>query len=55
MYTVCTFRLADALGLAVPAGDPAMFVYVALAAWTLTGFGLALHLMKATIKEDCPN
>ena len=55
MYTVCTHRLAGELELPFLLVVPRCVVYVALSAWTLTGFGLALQLMKATIKEDCPN
>ena len=33
---------------------PRYVVYVALSAWALTGFGLALQLMKVTIKVENP-
>ncbi|HSN28299.1 MAG TPA: tellurite resistance/C4-dicarboxylate transporter family protein [Kofleriaceae bacterium] len=44
MYTVCTFRLAHAVEAAALAAIPRVFVFVALAAWTLTAFGMAWHL-----------
>jgi tellurite resistance protein TehA-like permease len=33
MYTVCTFRLSEALGVAILADFAQAFAYVALAAW----------------------
>ncbi len=46
MYTVCTFRLAQTFELPFLLVIPRYGVYIALSAWTLTGFGLVLHLMK---------
>lgn len=42
MYTVCTFRLAEAMNLAFLYPVSEVFVYIALIAWTITFIGL-LH------------
>ncbi|HEX6463828.1 MAG TPA: tellurite resistance/C4-dicarboxylate transporter family protein, partial [Vicinamibacterales bacterium] len=44
MYTACTFRLAQAVGEPALAAIPRVFIYVALAAWTLTFAGLVVQL-----------
>ena len=45
MYTVCTFRLAETLGLPFLVVIPQVAVYVALSAWLLTATGLVLNLL----------
>ncbi len=47
MYTVCTFRLAAAIDTPLLLAIPRVFVYVALAAWTLAAAGLAGQLASA--------
>ena len=46
MYTVATFRLAQAIDAPILMLIPRVFVYVALAAWTLTMTGLARELLR---------
>jgi tellurite resistance protein TehA-like permease len=45
MYTVCTFRLANALNLPFLLILPRVFLYIALLAWSLTMIGLGRHLV----------
>jgi len=46
MYTVCTFRLAQAIDAPALMAIPRVFVYVALAAWTATMLGLVMTLVE---------
>ena len=46
MYTVATFRLAQAIDAPILMTIPRVFVYIALAAWTLTMTGLARELLR---------
>jgi tellurite resistance protein TehA-like permease len=44
MYTACTFRLTQVMEVSALLFIPRFFIYIALAAWTLTLFGLLQHL-----------
>ena len=46
MYTVATFRLAEAIDTPILVAIPRVFVYVALAAWALTMAGLVRQLLQ---------
>jgi Tellurite resistance protein and related permeases len=46
MYTVCTFRLADAAGIPQLHVVPRAFVVIALAAWSITFLGLLRSLIR---------
>ncbi len=45
MYTVCTYQLAKALGFQWLYSIPRYFVFVALAAWLITLFGLVYRIV----------
>ena len=47
MYTVCTFRLAQAMEVPALLAVPRVFVFVALAAWSLALVGLGRQLVRA--------
>jgi len=47
MYTVCTFRLAQALEIPFLMAIPHVFVFVALAAWAVTMVGLLHWLFRS--------
>jgi tellurite resistance protein TehA-like permease len=46
MYSVCTFRLSQALGAPFLLAIPRAFVFVALIAWTVTMAGLVHDLTR---------
>jgi tellurite resistance protein TehA-like permease len=48
MYAACTFKLDATLGVPFLAVLPKTFLWVALAAWTLTAVGMALALLGGT-------
>jgi tellurite resistance protein TehA-like permease len=52
MYTVASYRLGAALKVSLLLGVAGWFVYAALAAWTLTALGLAIHLVQSMRVED---
>lgn len=47
MYTACTFRLSQALQLDFLMAIPRWFIYLALAAWTATFFGMLRYLWRS--------
>ena len=46
MYTVCTERMSRAVDAPFLAAISGVFVYVALAAWLVTAFGMTWHLVR---------
>jgi tellurite resistance protein TehA-like permease len=54
MYTVCTFRLAQALDAPFLLVIPRAFFVVALAAWSVTMLGLGRHLIRGAVVPDAP-
>jgi tellurite resistance protein TehA-like permease len=45
MYTVCTYRLAEVTGANFLFAVPPVFIFIAIAAWALTFFGLLRQLL----------
>lgn len=52
MYTVCTFRLAQALKLDFLLLIPKFFIYIALIAWFATMFGLIYQWIATLLKTE---
>jgi tellurite resistance protein TehA-like permease len=50
MYTVCTFRLSQALGIALLADIAGAFVYIALIAWIAVAAAWAVDSARATAR-----
>lgn len=50
MYTVCTFRLAEALNLEFLMLIPRFFFFIALLAWLIVSWGLAHRLVTLLLK-----
>ncbi len=47
MYTACTFRLAQAIDAPYLVAIPRVSIFVALAAWTLTLYGMIMNVFRA--------
>jgi tellurite resistance protein TehA-like permease len=54
MYTVCTYRLADALEVPFLRAVPRVFVWVALAAWSLAFVGLVRTVVRGVFRRSAP-
>jgi hypothetical protein len=50
MYTVCTHRLAGALGVTFLLAVPRYFVCLAVVAWMATLLGLILSVLRALFR-----
>lgn len=46
MYTVCTARLSTAVEAAFLVSISRVFIYIAIAAWSIVALGLLLHLLR---------
>lgn len=51
MYTVCTYRLSEALSITFLKFIPAAFIYVALFAWVAVALGFIRYLLSLVQKE----
>jgi tellurite resistance protein TehA-like permease len=52
MYTVCTYRLGQAIDAPFLFAIPRAFVFVALTAWTITMIGLLRHLFARPQRQQ---
>ena len=52
MYTVCTFRLAEVIGIDGLGSVPRAFVFIALAAWLVTFVGLLRTLVRGAVSTQ---
>jgi tellurite resistance protein TehA-like permease len=55
MYTACTRGIIDVLQLPYLAAIPAVFVWIALAAWGLTFAGLVRHVASSLLSKPIPD
>ena len=51
MYTAATFMLAKATGVTLLNAIPAIFIYIALAAWVITFVGMIAHLVRLGMRR----